>query len=190
MVCTTLLSQQSLRPCLRALPRRWLQFLLRRLAGAEQQFILRRSSGFAMAFQSVFRAEPGSCQGLLLRHTVPQLLRLAEAASSGVDGGRDASPETTSAAVHALNVLKLLFQDRQLADELTPFLVSAFTVAVSGFRWVGSGLFRELLRFGWFFLMQLFVFLVWGWSFLLLLFSFPGCCVVVSPAFASPHASR
>ena len=138
MVCEVLLGQEQLRPCLRAIPVTWLGRLLGRLQRAEQQFILRRSSGFAMAFQSVFRAEPPACKAQLLCGAVPKLLDLASAgAGSDAAGAATHSDKArVSAAVHALNVLKLLFQDRALAEDLQPFVTRAFSVAVAGFRCV------------------------------------------------------
>jgi hypothetical protein len=107
----------------------------------QQRFVLRRSAGLASAFLSLMRAEPRNCAAVLLPTCVQQLL--AESEGESKDEGRaiqgvNGADEMWRSQVHALNVLKAVFQDARLADDLVVFVSDALVVAVKGFsdpRW-------------------------------------------------------
>jgi hypothetical protein len=151
-------------PALCRLPEVWLGYLLRRLGGInaardaeaaqtsndgsiakranavqQQRFVLRRSAGLASAFLSLMRAEPRNCAAVLLPTCVQQLLAEGKGVANGDVGvGPSGADEMWRSQVHALNVLKAVFQDARLADDLVVFVSSALVVAVKGFsdpRW-------------------------------------------------------
>ena len=108
----------------RALPKEWLDNLLGRVDGEkqEQQFFLRRSTGFASAFLSILRADSSRSRPERLSYA---LNRLFQSASENKNWRQ---------RVHALNVLKMVFEDALMAAELQSFAATAIEMAIDGFR--------------------------------------------------------
>jgi len=103
--------------------------LFDRLEGSKQQFVLRRSAGFAYSFLSILRAEPRNCPPTLLPYALRRLTELTTSQAEKFHWG---------VKVHALNVLRLIFADATLADNVMEFSTKAFISAIQGFedsRW-------------------------------------------------------
>jgi hypothetical protein len=135
------------------LPTSWLNILLSRLTGASAaQFILRRSAGFSLAFVAILRSEPRNSAPVLLRKSLILLLFLSgnsiEDLSSDISGleffGTDIASLLSSSfqgittawrtQVHALNILRLLFRDGALGEDVGAFVPSALKTSLRGFK--------------------------------------------------------
>jgi hypothetical protein len=143
-------------------PSMWLNTLLTRLTGASAaQFILRRSAGFSLAFVAILRSEPRNSAPVLLRLSMVVLLLLAGNSADDLQNDvigidivtGDASSMNTSLAasftsiknaaaatttwrtqVHALNILRLLFRDGSLGEDVGAFVPSALRTSLRGFK--------------------------------------------------------
>eukprot|EP00752_Nemacystus_decipiens_P004263 g3894.t1 len=156
-VCEALLHSGRRNTTLLGLPSVWMDQLLRQLTGEKQEFVLRRSAGLALAFMAILRAEPRSVDPVLLPRCMRYLLAMAmtkadEACSSSnhssvVDSNNiDQTAPTAEQAVstgssgawkstvHGLNVLRVVFVDATLADDVGPYVTEAMTAAVHGFE--------------------------------------------------------
>lgn len=109
-------------------------------------FFLRRSTGLATAFVSILRAEPfrgskatllqacvaglvGSLSQGLALNTEPSLNKSSEASSSS-----NVACLPWQSRVHALNILKLIFEDSVLAPDLHSWSSSTLRISMLGFR--------------------------------------------------------
>ena len=117
------------------LPYRWLNNLLSRVDGKglnkgevnTEQFFLRRSTGFATAFSSILRSQPNSTRADSMTMAMLRLFGAAKAdEASGTNNWRR--------RVHALNVLKMVFEDAWLSTDLQPHASDAMQLAIDGFR--------------------------------------------------------
>eukprot|EP00903_Cladosiphon_okamuranus_P018216 g16755.t1 len=157
-VCEALLINGRRNTYLIGLPSIWMDQLLRQLSGEKQEFVLRRSAGLALAFMAILRAEPRSVDPVLLPRCMRQLLAIAmtKADKAGSNAYQLGVPEsnctnqvapaaeqaTVSAGssgdwkstVHALNVLRLVFVDATLGDDVGTYVTEATTAAVCGFE--------------------------------------------------------
>lgn len=99
----------------------------------QQVFILRRSAGFAGSFLALLRAEPLNCAPTLLPLAMKTLI---ETASRGINIESTKitdSDESWKTAVHALNVLRLLFIDGSLSSDITLYVPQVLAISVAGF---------------------------------------------------------
>ncbi|CAM9301190.1 unnamed protein product, partial [Choristocarpus tenellus] len=162
-VCEALLQHGDTHRGLCRLPSKWLDQLLDRLRGAKQEFVLRRSAGFALSFLSLLKAEPRhvhestgmNVSPSLLPHGMQTLLNLAQppysytpywiptpegVATEKVSPATGAGPEQGGggdnwrARVHSLNILRLMFLDATLADDVAPYVTEAMMASVWGFK--------------------------------------------------------
>lgn len=124
VVSSRLLQLDSARTALRALPGGWLDSLLGQITTSE--FILRRSAGYGLAIQVIVASEPHNVAPCLLQRAMSCLLAHAGA----TDGARD----VVRARVHALNVMRLMFWDSQLARDVPPYVHRALEIAFLGFH--------------------------------------------------------
>lgn len=108
-VCETLLQDGHKNTSLSRLPSLWLGKLIDRLTGAKNEFVLRRSAGLAAAFIAILRAEPRSVAPVLLPRGMRRLLALVRSPANLQDWRE---------RVHALNVLRVVFIDATLADDI------------------------------------------------------------------------
>lgn len=152
-LCTKLLTT-PLSDCLTNLPYHWQEELLHLITLA-QQFILRRSAGFSQAFVTLLRAEPKNLPERLFPRAIVQLLRIAGASDDLLSTCVDLSNTNTAApametedstntlsprkeyswrsAVHALNVLRLLFRDGYLGEAIFRYTPAGLTLSLQGF---------------------------------------------------------
>ncbi|CAM9221310.1 unnamed protein product [Ectocarpus fasciculatus] len=154
-VCEALLHGGRRNAPLARLPSLWLGQLLGRLAGEKQEFVLRRSTGLAFTFMAILRAEPRSVDPILLPRCMGHLLVMASAhgdQSKNNEGKRKdntgddtqvvtetlvdkgASKGDWKSTVHAMNVLRVVFVDATLADDVGPYVTEATMAAVCGFE--------------------------------------------------------
>ena len=92
-----------------------------------EQFFLRRSTGFATAFSSILRSQPNSTRADSMTKAMLRLFGAAKA---------DEAPDANNwrRRVHALNVLKMVFEDAWLSTDLQPHASDAMQLAIDGFR--------------------------------------------------------
>lgn len=109
-------------PALSKLPMQWTNYLLHRLEDGRQGFYLRRSVGFASAFLALACAEPRAGRTILLERMATRLMYLA------------GNADDMRIRVHALNILKLLFEDGSLQHELQEYLPQLLLLSLRGFR--------------------------------------------------------
>ncbi|CAM9203468.1 unnamed protein product, partial [Ectocarpus sp. 8 AP-2014] len=155
-VCEAMLHGGRRNAPLARLPSLWLDQLLGQLAGEKQEFVLRRSTGLAFTFMAILRAEPSrSVEPVLLPRCMGHLLAMAKAhepqskddeSKSKDNSGDDTqvAPETLvgegaskgdwKSTVHAMNVLRVVFVDATLADDVGPYVTEATMAAVCGFE--------------------------------------------------------
>ncbi|CAM9200948.1 unnamed protein product [Ectocarpus sp. 13 AM-2016] len=154
-VCETVLHGGRRNAPLTRLPSLWLDQLLGQLAGEKQEFVLRRSTGLAFTFMAILRAEPRSVEPVLLPRSMGHLLAMAKAhedqskdnESKNTDNTGDdtqvapekrvdegASKGDWKSTVHAMNVLRVIFVDATLADDVGPYVTEATMAAVCGFE--------------------------------------------------------
>ncbi|CAM9509798.1 unnamed protein product, partial [Discosporangium mesarthrocarpum] len=149
-VCEALLQHGDMHRGLCRLPSVWLDQLLQRLRGSNQEFVLRRSAGFAQAFLSLLKAEPRNVTPSLLPHGMHTLLELAQPhrtpfltppkgeAGEGLEAAglppREAGVGNWRARVHSLNILRLIFLDATLAEDVVLYVTKAMMASVCGFE--------------------------------------------------------
>ncbi|CAB1101686.1 unnamed protein product [Ectocarpus sp. CCAP 1310/34] len=154
-VCEAMLHGGRRNAPLARLPSLWLDQLLGQLAGEKQEFVLRRSTGLAFTFMAILRAEPRSVEPILLPRCMGHLLAMAKAykdqskdneSKSKNNTGDDTqvAPESLvdegaskgdwKSTVHAMNVLRVVFVDATLADDVCPYVTEATMAAVCGFE--------------------------------------------------------
>ncbi|CBJ32757.1 conserved unknown protein [Ectocarpus siliculosus] len=119
------------------------------------QFVLRRSTGLAFTFMAILRAEPRSVEPVLLPRCMGHLLAMAKANEAQSKDKESKSKDNTGddtqvapktlvdegaskgdwkSTVHAMNVLRVVFVDATLADDVGPYVTEATMAAVCGFE--------------------------------------------------------
>jgi len=84
---------------------------------------LRRSAGIPPTIIAILRAEPLSNQPVLLNQTLEFLLNLARKSSDQDD-----------AKIHALNIMRFIFQDALLKHDIGKFITPAMILATENFK--------------------------------------------------------
>lgn len=105
------------------IPQEMLSQALERITKENHSTILRRSAGIPPTIIAILRAEPASCQPVLLNHTLEFLLDLARTSSDEDD-----------AKIHALNIMRFIFQDSLLKHDIPRFVTPAMILATDNFR--------------------------------------------------------
>ncbi|PFX19384.1 Thyroid adenoma-associated protein-like [Stylophora pistillata] len=120
---------QSSLPCLHSVPKEWLDDMLKTVSlSSSQTSITRRSAGLPVLFSSILACEPNSGQRLLLKQSMKSLLDIASLPIPAVtDQHLDLSQ------VHAINILKLLYQDTSLGCEVLQYASQGTIMAIGGF---------------------------------------------------------
>jgi len=112
---------------------------LERISKESHSTVLRRSAGIPPTIIAILRAEPGiikenrswnkkkgvekrSDETVLLNAAIRFLLDLAK------------SSESQDSRIHALNILKFIFQDTYLREDITQFITPAMILAVEEFK--------------------------------------------------------
>ncbi|KAK7901513.1 hypothetical protein WMY93_018282 [Mugilogobius chulae] len=115
---------------LQKLPSRWLSEVLEEVKSSDPSSKLcatRRSAGIPFYIQALLSSEPKSSSCSLLKMTMRELIALATPASNQ-DTERSTVPQ-----VHALNILRALYRDTRLGENIIPFVSDGMQAAVLGF---------------------------------------------------------
>ncbi|KAM4729595.1 thyroid adenoma-associated protein isoform 2-T4 [Anableps anableps] len=115
---------------LQQLPSRWLAEVLQEVKSSDPTSKLcatRRSAGIPFYIQALLSSEPKSSSCSLLKTSMRQLIALATpCADRNTDG-------STVPQVHALNILRALYRDTRLGENVIPFVSDGMQAAVLGF---------------------------------------------------------
>lgn len=120
LFCLKLL--ESPEPYFRTLPGLMLDRALEKITTENLSTVLRRSAGIPPTIIAILRAEPISSEPVLLNRSLAFLLDLAKNAD------RDDS------RIHALNILRFIFQDSMLRHDIQGFITPAMILATEAFR--------------------------------------------------------
>ncbi|XP_072247562.1 thyroid adenoma-associated protein [Leuresthes tenuis] len=115
---------------LQQLPARWLSEVLEEVKTSDPSSKLcatRRSAGIPFYIQALLSSEPKSSSCSLLKMTMRELIALA---MPSADRNTDSS---TVPQVHALNILRALYRDTRLGENIIPFVSDGMQAAVLGF---------------------------------------------------------
>ncbi|XP_015218624.2 thyroid adenoma-associated protein isoform X1 [Lepisosteus oculatus] len=115
---------------LQQLPGRWLSEVLEevRSSGPTSKLCAtRRSAGIPFYIQALLSSEPKSSSCSLLRMTMKELTALA---LSMQDNPTDGS---SVPQVHSLNILRALFRDTRLSENIVPYVAEGVQAAILGF---------------------------------------------------------
>ncbi|KAM7385101.1 hypothetical protein PAMP_001198 [Pampus punctatissimus] len=115
---------------LQQLPARWLSEVLEEVKSSNPSSKLcatRRSAGIPFYIQALLSSEPKSSSCSLLKMTMRELIALA---MPSADRNTDTS---TVPQVHALNILRALYRDTRLGENIIPFVSDGLQAAVLGF---------------------------------------------------------
>ncbi|KAJ7341143.1 hypothetical protein JRQ81_004925 [Phrynocephalus forsythii] len=112
---------------LHKLPEQWLYNVLEEIKTQDPSSKLcatRRSAGIPFYIQALLASEPKKGKTGLLKITMKELIDLA--APSNV-------PSSTIPQVHALNILRALFRDNRLGENIIPYVADGVRAAILGF---------------------------------------------------------
>ncbi|XP_029525591.1 tRNA (32-2'-O)-methyltransferase regulator THADA [Oncorhynchus nerka] len=115
---------------LQQLPGRWLTEVLQEVKSSDPSSKLcatRRSAGIPFYIQALLSSEPKSSSCSLLKMTMRELTALA------MPSPDRATDQTTVPQVHALNILRALYRDTRLGENIIPFVSEGMQAAVLGF---------------------------------------------------------
>ncbi|MEE6474112.1 hypothetical protein FKM82_010275 [Ascaphus truei] len=115
---------------LHCLPRQWLCNVLEEIKSSDPSSKLcatRRSAGIPFYIQALLASEPKNSKAGLLKMTMNELIALAMPASDS-SGNSSTIPQ-----VHALNVLRALFRDTRLGENIIPYIADGTRAAILGF---------------------------------------------------------
>uniref|UniRef100_A0A8C3AY65 tRNA (32-2'-O)-methyltransferase regulator THADA n=1 Tax=Cyclopterus lumpus TaxID=8103 RepID=A0A8C3AY65_CYCLU len=117
-------------PALQQLPARWLSEVLEEVKSSDPSSKLcatRRSAGIPFYIQALLSSEPKSSSCCLLKMTMRELIALA------VPSANRTTDSSTVPQVHALNILRALYRDTRLGENVIPFVSDGMQAAVLGF---------------------------------------------------------
>ncbi|KAL6487447.1 hypothetical protein MHYP_G00040730 [Metynnis hypsauchen] len=115
---------------LQQLPAQWLKEVLEEVKCSDPSSKLcatRRSAGIPFYIQALLSSEPKSSSCSLLKMTMRELTALAMPSHDG------ATEHSTVPQVHALNILRALYRDTHLGENIMPFVSEGMKAAVLGF---------------------------------------------------------
>ncbi|XP_036403279.1 thyroid adenoma-associated protein [Megalops cyprinoides] len=115
---------------LQQLPARWLKEVLEEVKSSDPSSKLcatRRSAGIPFYIQALLSSEPKSSSCSLLKMTMKELTALAMPPLKGP------TDRSTVPQVHALNILRALYRDTRLGENIVPFVADGMQAAVLGF---------------------------------------------------------
>ncbi|XP_072436771.1 thyroid adenoma-associated protein isoform X3 [Chiloscyllium punctatum] len=115
---------------LQKLPQRWLEEVLHEVKSSiptSKLCATRRSAGIPFYIQALVSSEPRASNMSLLKLTMKELISLAIPSSKCQD-------ETASVPqVHSLNILRALFRDTKLGENIIPYVPEGMQAAILGF---------------------------------------------------------
>ncbi|XP_051017353.1 thyroid adenoma-associated protein [Acomys russatus] len=112
---------------LQKLPEQWLWSVLEEIKSSDPSSKLcatRRSAGIPFYIQALLASEPKKGKMDLLKITMKELISLALSA----DASKGTVPQ-----VHALNILRALFRDTRLGENILPYVADGAKAAILGF---------------------------------------------------------
>ncbi|KAM8946134.1 tRNA (32-2'-O)-methyltransferase regulator THADA [Pelodytes ibericus] len=115
---------------LHRLPCQWLCNVLEEIKSSDPSSKLcatRRSAGIPFYIQALLASEPKNSKAGLLKMTMKELITLAMPAS--ISSGNN----STIPQVHALNILRALFRDTRLGENVIPYVGDGTKAAILGF---------------------------------------------------------
>uniref|UniRef100_A0A8B9RME6 tRNA (32-2'-O)-methyltransferase regulator THADA n=1 Tax=Astyanax mexicanus TaxID=7994 RepID=A0A8B9RME6_ASTMX len=115
---------------LQQLPTLWLKEVLEEVKCSDHSSKLcatRRSAGIPFYIQALLSSEPKASSCSLLKMTMKELTALAMPSLEG------ATEHSTVPQVHALNILRALYRDTRLGENIMPFVSEGVKAAVLGF---------------------------------------------------------
>ncbi|XP_077341799.1 tRNA (32-2'-O)-methyltransferase regulator THADA isoform X1 [Lithobates pipiens] len=115
---------------LRGLPRQWLCNVLEEIKSSDPSSRLcatRRSAGIPFYIQALLASEPKNSKACLLKMTMKELINLAMP-SGDLSGNNSTIPQ-----VHALNILRAIFRDTRLGENVIPYVGEGTQAAILGF---------------------------------------------------------
>ncbi|KAM4043647.1 LOW QUALITY PROTEIN: tRNA (32-2'-O)-methyltransferase regulator THADA [Anomaloglossus baeobatrachus] len=115
---------------LRCLPRQWLSNVLEEIKSSDPSSRLcatRRSAGIPFYIQALLASEPKNSKAGLLKMTMKELISLAMPLSD-LSGNSSTIPQ-----VHALNILRAVFRDTRLGENVIPYVGEGTQAAILGF---------------------------------------------------------
>ncbi|XP_014806547.1 PREDICTED: thyroid adenoma-associated protein isoform X2 [Calidris pugnax] len=111
---------------LRKMPEQWLSNVLQEIKSCDPSSTLcatRRSAGIPFYIQALLASEPKSKTDLL-KMTMKELVSLAAPLNE---------PSSVIPQVHALNILRALFRDTRLGENIMPYVADGIQAAILGF---------------------------------------------------------
>ncbi|XP_074898904.1 tRNA (32-2'-O)-methyltransferase regulator THADA isoform X3 [Buteo buteo] len=112
---------------LRKMPAQWLSGVLEEIKSCDPSSTLcatRRSAGIPFYIQALLASEPKKSKTDLLKMTMKELISLAAPLNE---------PPSVIPQVHALNILRALFRDTRLGENIMPYVADGIQVAILGF---------------------------------------------------------
>ncbi|KAM9196592.1 tRNA (32-2'-O)-methyltransferase regulator THADA [Mergus octosetaceus] len=112
---------------LRKMPEQWLSCVLEEIKSCDPSSTLcatRRSAGIPFYIQALLASEPKKSKADLLKMTMKELLSLA----APLNESSSVIPQ-----VHALNILRALFRDTRLGENIMPYVADGIQAAILGF---------------------------------------------------------
>ncbi|KAG8443616.1 hypothetical protein GDO86_008965 [Hymenochirus boettgeri] len=116
---------------LHCLPKRWLCSVLEEIKSSDPSSKLcatRRSAGIPFYIQALLASEPKNSKAGLLKMTMNQLIALAMPEMNDESENKSTIPQ-----VHALNILRALFRDTRLGENVIPYIADGTQSAILGF---------------------------------------------------------
>ncbi|XP_053918208.1 thyroid adenoma-associated protein [Cuculus canorus] len=112
---------------LHKMPEQWLSCVLEEIKSCDPSSTLcatRRSAGIPFYIQALLASEPKKSKTDLLKMTMKELISLANSLNE---------PSNVIPQVHALNILRALFRDTRLGENIMPYVADGIQVAILGF---------------------------------------------------------
>ncbi|NWY62097.1 THADA protein, partial [Chionis minor] len=112
---------------LRGMPEQWLGCVLEEIKSCDPSSTLcatRRSAGIPFYIQALLASEPKKSKTDLLKMTMKELMSLA----APLNKSSSVIPQ-----VHALNILRALFRDTRLGENIMPYVADGIQAAILGF---------------------------------------------------------
>ncbi|XP_060103491.1 tRNA (32-2'-O)-methyltransferase regulator THADA [Heteronotia binoei] len=112
---------------LHKLPQQWLYNVLEEIKSSNPSSKLcatRRSAGIPFYIQALLASEPKKGKTGLLKMTLEELISLTSPSDT---------PQSTIPQVHALNILRALFKDTHLGENIIPYVADGMQAAILGF---------------------------------------------------------
>uniref|UniRef100_A0A8C3LQU0 tRNA (32-2'-O)-methyltransferase regulator THADA n=1 Tax=Chrysolophus pictus TaxID=9089 RepID=A0A8C3LQU0_CHRPC len=127
VLCVLFVSCRCNSERLHKMPEQWLSCVLEEIKSCDPSSTLcatRRSAGIPFYIQALLASEPKKGKTELLKMTIKELMSLAAPLSE---------PASVIPQVHALNILRALFRDTRLGENIMPYVADGIRAAVLGF---------------------------------------------------------